>query len=60
VIARGGAVLGPAIGGGMLAVGFKAAALFEMAALASVLASLAIFLMLWRVPRPNAPVAARR
>jgi MFS transporter, AAHS family, 4-hydroxybenzoate transporter len=60
VIARVGAVVGPAIGGGMLAVGFKPAALFEMAALASVLASLAIFLMLWRVPRPNAPVAARR
>jgi MFS transporter, AAHS family, 4-hydroxybenzoate transporter len=56
VIARVGAVVGPAIGGGMLAAGFKPAALFEMAALASVLASLAIFLMLWRVPRPNAPV----
>jgi MFS transporter, AAHS family, 4-hydroxybenzoate transporter len=59
VSGRVGAVVGPSVGGGMLAAGFKAAALFQLAAAASVLASLAIFLMLWRVARPEAPFAAR-
>ena len=59
VVARVGAVLGPSIGGGMLAVGFKPTALFDLAATASVLGSFAILLMHWRVPRPDAPVAVR-
>lgn len=58
VCGRVGAVVGPSMGGAMLAAGFKPAALFQLAALASVLASLAILAMHWRVPRPDAPFPA--